>query len=425
LAIAGFAATCLSLANTVQAQTVAYATRPWNDDVVVIDTTDNSIQGSPIPVGGFPDGISITPDGRFAYVANQSSDTVSVIDLSERLAVAEIQVGTTPVRVAFSPDGSLAYVANRFSHSVSLIDTGLAVVSPGSAVVDTIDLLNVPADKRCTQPYGIDVSNDGRFAYMNCWGSSVGVIDTATRQLLPTIFGTFGSGLELAVSPDGATVYATATPYLAAIDTSSNTVTARIPLASGGFLVGVALSPDGARAYVTSSVNHGSVFVIDTETHRQVADSPIRLPQGDPRGIDFTPDGKFAYVAHNTGGINVSVINTETNSVVQVIDFGPGVSGADIAIVPLTAVQRIQTLIVALDTLAAQLVLNKGQGTALISVLEAAITSLENGKYAALPQLLAFVKQVQALKNSGVLPESEADALIAEVQHVVNQLFGG
>ena len=47
-----------------------------------------------------------------AYVVNNLSDDVSVIDTSTNTVTVTIPVGDGPQRVAFTPDGSRAYVTN-------------------------------------------------------------------------------------------------------------------------------------------------------------------------------------------------------------------------------------------------------------------------------------------------------------------------
>jgi YVTN family beta-propeller protein len=81
-----------------------------------------------IPVGRVPFGVAITPDGTRAYVANEFSYTVSVIDTATNTVVATIPVGLVPIGVAITPDGTRAYVPNEFSYTVSVIDTATNTV---------------------------------------------------------------------------------------------------------------------------------------------------------------------------------------------------------------------------------------------------------------------------------------------------------
>src|SRR5262249_6914367 len=70
---------CLFAAASAGAQN-AYITNDFGRTVSVIDTATNTVVGSPIPVGLFPFGVAVTPDGSKVYVTNLVSNTVSVID---------------------------------------------------------------------------------------------------------------------------------------------------------------------------------------------------------------------------------------------------------------------------------------------------------------------------------------------------------
>jgi YVTN family beta-propeller protein len=68
--------------------------------------------------------VAVSPDGRRAYVTNNASNTVSVIDTGGGAVTATIPVGARPVGVAVSPDGRHAYITNAASDTVSVIDLG-------------------------------------------------------------------------------------------------------------------------------------------------------------------------------------------------------------------------------------------------------------------------------------------------------------
>ena len=71
-----------------QIQVRAYITNNVSNNVSVIDTGTNSVLGGPIPVGNLPEGVAVSPDGRFVYVANTNSNTVSVINAVTNTVVA-------------------------------------------------------------------------------------------------------------------------------------------------------------------------------------------------------------------------------------------------------------------------------------------------------------------------------------------------
>jgi YVTN family beta-propeller protein len=69
--------------------------------------------------GGGPDtpqGVAITPDGKYVYVTNDYSGTFYVIATASNTVVATAAVGVGPEGVAISPDGAYAIVANAGSY---------------------------------------------------------------------------------------------------------------------------------------------------------------------------------------------------------------------------------------------------------------------------------------------------------------------
>jgi YVTN family beta-propeller protein len=68
-----------------------------NSAVYVYSLPDLKLVGS-VDVGIAPDWVTLTPDGRSAYVANAGSNNVSVIDLRTMREVVRIPVGQVPKR---------------------------------------------------------------------------------------------------------------------------------------------------------------------------------------------------------------------------------------------------------------------------------------------------------------------------------------
>ena len=94
-----------------------------SDNISVISIATNTVVAT-VPVGSFPSGVAITPNGAFAYVSTGINfGSVSVIDTATNTVVATVPVGLTPRGIAIEPKGAFAYVANRTSNDVSVIDT--------------------------------------------------------------------------------------------------------------------------------------------------------------------------------------------------------------------------------------------------------------------------------------------------------------
>ena len=68
-----------------------------NSAVYVYSLPDLKLAGS-VDVGIAPDWVTLTPDGRSAYVANAGSNNVSVVDLTAMREVTRIPVGQVPKR---------------------------------------------------------------------------------------------------------------------------------------------------------------------------------------------------------------------------------------------------------------------------------------------------------------------------------------
>jgi YVTN family beta-propeller protein len=247
----------------------AYVLNYGTNAVGVIDTQTNQFVGPEIPVGSSPYSIAVTPDGKTAYVANDSGESLNVIDLQTGQAGPALELGANLYVIAISPDGKTAYITTS-SGKVLVLDTQT------NQVVGSI-----PIEGEASSPINIAITPDGNLAYVtNEESNSVSVIDTTTRQVIGTI-------------PVGEAPW------------------------------GISITPDGKKAYVANETGK-SVSVIDTQTN-QVVGSPI--PVGEqPYETAITPDGKTLYVT-NYGGAseNVSVIDTQTDTVKTTI---PDTGGA-------------------------------------------------------------------------------------------------
>ena len=67
--------------------------------------------------------VAVSPDGTRAYVTNNDSSSVSVIDIATLALIATINVGGCPRALALSPNGARAYVTNNCGDYLSVIDT--------------------------------------------------------------------------------------------------------------------------------------------------------------------------------------------------------------------------------------------------------------------------------------------------------------
>jgi YVTN family beta-propeller protein len=78
----------------------------------------------PFKVGNKPQSVAFAADGGHAYVVNEGSGTVSVLNGHTGAVTATIRVGGSPRTVAVSPDGRLAYVSNGADDTISVLRVG-------------------------------------------------------------------------------------------------------------------------------------------------------------------------------------------------------------------------------------------------------------------------------------------------------------
>jgi DNA-binding beta-propeller fold protein YncE len=234
---------------------------------------------------------SVSPDGKSAFISDEQTDAVTVIDLakaqrtrySRDAIVGEIEVGHAPITSAFSPDGTTMYVTSE----IALRKYGFPVsCRPEGA----------PADAKLELPPGVVLSIDLAKAETQPSSSIIGIAaaDCAT--------------VRLSLSPDGQSLWAT--------NRGSNTLTqlnasaigasnqsakiASIPVGSNP--VPVLATTDGRYVLVGNTnrfglggTTKGSISVIDAHDQRVVATLKAgSFPREFDRGV-----GTMVFLSNN------------------------------------------------------------------------------------------------------------------------------
>ncbi len=127
--------------------------------------------------------IVLNAAGTRLYVANTTSNTVSVVDTFNNFTIATIEVGLEPVSLAVRPVASELWVSNHLSDSVSIVD--IAVGSPTeNRIIDTIQALDADGVTSFDEPVGIAFTPDGAKGYVALSSrNQIAVIDPATRGI--------------------------------------------------------------------------------------------------------------------------------------------------------------------------------------------------------------------------------------------------
>src|SRR5262249_26498472 len=250
---------------------------------------------------GRPD-IPISEHDR-VYAANQTSNTVSVIDPSTNQLLGVIRLGD-PLPASLSP----LYRGQLLVHGLGYSRDGqmLAVVSIASNSVTLIETATNKVEKTIyvgRSPHEAFFTPDGRELWVTIRGEDyVSVIDPVKMLEVRRIQLANGPGMTM-FGPDGryAFVCSSFTPELAVIDAASHEIVKRLPQASP-FCPNIAVSPENDEVWITLK-DVGKVQVYDAQppfAQKAVIETG---PITNHVNLVNNRNGKFAYVT--IGGLNV------------------------------------------------------------------------------------------------------------------------
>ena len=138
-----------------------------------------------------------------SYVTNNSSNTVSLLEIPSGQKILDIPVGSKPYGIDISPDKEFIYVANSGDATLSIIS------ARSNQVVHTISLNtdSFPA----SYSYWVKVSADGRFIYVtNRNSDNISVVDAKQREVITEIFFPYAANpLKLGIAVEGKLAYVT------------------------------------------------------------------------------------------------------------------------------------------------------------------------------------------------------------------------
>jgi DNA-binding beta-propeller fold protein YncE len=215
-----------------------------------------------VTVGKQPSGLSISPDGKMALVANRGDNSISVLSINgtDVKVTDTVAMPDSVAHVVFTPDGKRALAVRFPAHKVSVLDIA------GDKV--TYNKIDLPTGQ---WPYNVVVTPNGKLALTSDnggAGSSDGSVDTTSVIDLeanpPRIIDrvVVGDGPEgLAMSPKGDLA-------VSAILCGSNMKNAFFHQKNGSLSI---LKIDGKKVTKTEDIEVGGL----------------------PEAVMFTPDGRY------------------------------------------------------------------------------------------------------------------------------------
>ena len=298
-----------------------YAADQTSNTVSVIDPSDNKLLGvirlgSPVPGALSPlyrgqllvHGLGYSPDSRTLAVVSIASNAVTLIDTATNKVKGTVYVGRSPHEAFFTVDGRELWVTVRGEDYISVIDPNQM------KEIRRIELANGPG----MTMFG----RDGRYAFIcSSFTPELTVVETASHQVIKRIPQASPFCPDIAVSPENDEVWITLKDIGKVQVFRAKPPFEQLALLETGPItnhVNFANNPRGRFAYVTiGGTNEVKVY--------QRGPSPTlvaTIQVGDlPHGIWPSGDGTRVYVALENGNHAVA-IDTLTNKVIANIPVG-------------------------------------------------------------------------------------------------------
>ncbi len=279
----------------------AFVTNQNSSDVSVLDL-ENRAEIRRVPVSGKPAGVAVSSELKSFYTVSPEAKTVRRFSLAtcELLATAELPGG--PMAVAAAPQSGLIFVSDWYNARIF--------------VLDAEELTKAGELKTGGAPAEMIVAEDGSWlASADRDSNQVSIFDLpdmTLRARIPTGERPFGIGVD----PQGRIHAANVgSDSVTVIDPKTSSVVATVPVGTRPY--GVAFA--NGRAFTSDQyADTVSVYRLSDLTPEKV------LEVGEyPEGIDATPNGRLV-VSTNWFSNTVSLIDPETLEIVGEIETGDG-----------------------------------------------------------------------------------------------------
>ncbi len=260
----------------------------------------------------FTTDLALSPDGRFLYALDLAHYRLVTIDADRREAVGSVAVGRNPMALTLSADGRRAYVANMGTFQYSLLEW------PGGK--DPRGLPFPPfgyPSREAREGTVVEGSRIPGLGDPNAdEANSVFVVDLE-KPATPVVVARLRTGMPvgeavggsrpagLALSPETLYVTNATNDTVEAWDLASHRKRWSTLLAPAPYLrslrgvlpFGIALSPDGRRLFVAES-GINALGVLDASTGAVLGHVPTGWY---PAGVALSPSGRRLYVSNAKG----------------------------------------------------------------------------------------------------------------------------
>ncbi len=272
------------------------------EDYVTITVHDSSLVRVKLPDPAY--GAAISPSG-VAYVTQTFLGKLRRVDLPSRTVNAEVVVGSIPTEVAFNSTAAVAYVTNQWSHNVGVVDVATNIQG---------DVIPVTGD-----PFEVIVAPGDSILYVSTNVDSVYGIRLATKAVIAA-FPTPAVGNGFALRND-TLLYVSTHSGGTVIEFNLKTRAVGRTFTVGGTPQKLVVSPDGNELYIANEA--GYVQFWNLVTGAQIGGN-LALPPGSAGyGMARRPSNGQLYVTSAYfGGGNIHIINPVTRTLTRTIVAG-------------------------------------------------------------------------------------------------------
>jgi YVTN family beta-propeller protein len=315
---------------TAQATGRAYVSNEDSESVSVLDTRKGEVIAT-VPVGKRPRGLKLNHDGSLLYVAvsglpkcppsvpdeecaklkrDLQADGIATIDTATLKLTRVLKSGSDPEQFDLSRDGKRLYISNEDSAQVTVLDT------TSGAIVATIPIGH--------EPEGVRVAPNGKWVIVTSeTDSTISIVDTTSLKVLKAA----PVGMrprDLAFTPDSKIVF---------VSGEGDASLSRVPIPAGEPVMRVlqlrkearpmGVVFDAARKRIYMSTGRGGTIAV-AEQEGQGQKLLKEIPVGArPWGIALSRDGRRLYTANGSSN-DVTVVDTSSLSVLKKIPVGKG-----------------------------------------------------------------------------------------------------
>jgi YVTN family beta-propeller protein len=298
-----------------------YTADQTSNTVSVIDPTENKLVGAiklgdPVPGALSPlykgqllvHGLGFSPDGKTLAVVSVGSNSITLIDTATNKVKGTVYVGRSPHEAFFTPNGRELWVTVRGENYVSIVDPTQLKERR------RIELANGP---------GMTMFGpDGKYAFVcSSFTPELAVIEVASHQIVKRLPQVSPFSPNIAVTPENDEVWITLKDvgkvqiYSAKPPFEQKAVLDTGPITNH---VNFANNRNGKFAYVTI----GGANEVKAFRRGATPELVATIPVGElPHGIWPSGDGSRVYVALENGEHCVT-IDTVTNKVIANIPIG-------------------------------------------------------------------------------------------------------